>query len=135
MPAGKRVSATDMLTQRRKGEETSQPPDTATSQRHDDPTSSAPVPTTTQETYERITVYLRPAQRAWLEEVLDKEVRDAKGKPIKSISVSDIIRLAIDRLQGAVQDENYPLLQELIWAANRDAETFAGRKNWGLPKR
>lgn len=97
-------------------------------------TSSSPAAPTPGETYERITVYVRPGQRSWLEDVLDTEVRDAAGKRIRSISASDIIRLAIDRLQGAVQDEDYPLLQELIGAANRDAETFAGRKNRGLPK-
>ena len=86
------------------------------------------------QSYERITVYVRPGQRGWLEDVLDREVRDASGKPIRSISASDIIRMAIDELQGAVQQEGFPLLQELILAANRDAETFSGRKNRGLPK-
>jgi len=100
----------------------------------DDTTSSTLAAVTPPETYERITVYVRPGQRGWLEDVLDKEVRDALGKPIRSISASDVIRLAIDRLQGAVQEEGFPLLRELILAANKDAETFSGRKNRGLPK-
>lgn len=87
------------------------------------------------QTYERITVYLRPEQRAWLEETLDRQVRDEKGRRIRSLSGSDIVRLAIDRLRAAVDDEGLPLVVELIAAANEDAETFVGRKNRGLPKR
>ena len=110
------------------------PPSPKRPQRPDDTASSTLAAVTPTETYERITVYVRPGQRGWLEDVLDREVRDASGKPIRSISASDIIRLAIDRLQGAVQEEGFPLLQELILAANKDAETFSGRKNRGLPK-
>ena len=122
-----------MLGSQRKTEQLAQ--EDAPAQEQGTKTTSALVPTPPVVTYERATVYLRPGQRQWLEEVLDKQARDAAGKRLKSISASDIVRLAIDRLQGAVQEEGLPLLEELIWAANKDAEIYTGRKNRGIPKR
>jgi hypothetical protein len=140
---GKHVSAADMLNRRRDQptqEQVAEEFQHIASEQTGRASPGSNVPVTSAlvvetPTYERITVYLRPDQRAWLEEVLDRDIRDASHKRIRSISVSDIIRLAIDRLQGAVQEDDFPLLQELISAANRDAETFVGRKNRGIPKR
>src|SRR5947208_2512283 len=114
---GKRVSAADMLGTQRKTDQETGSPEAAVPEHPNVPTSSALVTLAPQ--YERITVYLRPGQRAWLEDVLDKKVRDASGRPIKSISASDIIRLAIELLQDSVDNRHFPLLEELIAAANR----------------
>lgn len=144
--AGKQVSAADMLNpQRRKtfnqppakpleavSEVQAQGPETTSAL--DASKTGSQVVTTPSITYERATVYLRPGQREWLEEVLDKEVRDASGKRIKSISASDIVRLALSRLQDELAG-GLPLLDQLIEQAANDAEVFTGRKNRGLPRR
>ena len=138
---GKRLSAADMLGRSRTEEEADELERFGT--QHVPTTSRDQVNTTTSElvsetppmTYQRVTLYIRPDQDAWLDELLDREVRDASGRRIKSISASDICRLALDRLRADVEAGRLPLVDRLIEQANKDGETFAGRKNRGMPSR
>lgn len=137
---GKRLSAADMLGRKRTeegGDELSRiatQHTPMTSQDQVNTTTSAPVATPTALTYHRTTVYVRPDQSAWLDELLDREVRDASGRRIKSISASDVYRLALDRLRRDIEAGRIALVDRLIEQANKDAEVFAGRKNRGIPK-
>lgn len=76
-------------------------------------------------TYQRVTVFLTPAQRTWLKTT-------GRQLPVDGLSVSDIVRLAVTRLSQAVSD-GLPLLEELTTQAHTDAQTMAGRRNRGLP--
>lgn len=75
--------------------------------------------------YERLTVFLTPAQRQWLK-------RTGRQLPVEGLSVSDIVRLAVNRLNADVA-AGLPLLDELTRQAYGEAETMAGRRNRGLP--
>ena len=77
-------------------------------------------------TYQRVTVFLTPAQRQWLK-------RTAKELP-DGLSASDIVRLAVSRL---TQDEmrGLDLVAHLTDQAHSDAVIFSGRRNRGLPPR
>lgn len=75
--------------------------------------------------YERLTVFLTPAQRQWLK-------RTGRQLPVEGLSVSDIVRLAVNRLNADVAT-GLPLLDELTRQAYGEAETMAGRRNRGLP--
>jgi hypothetical protein len=85
--------------------------------------SVAPAGTAT--TYQRITVFLTPAQRAWLK-------KTGRHLPVDGLSVSDIVRLAVNRLSSDVE-AGLPLLAELVNQAYGEAETMTGRRNRGLP--
>lgn len=76
-------------------------------------------------TYQRVTVFLTPAQRTWLKTT-------GRQLPVDGLSVSDIVRLAVTRLSEAVS-EGLPLLEELTAQAYSDAQTMTGRRNRGLP--
>lgn len=75
--------------------------------------------------YERLTVFLTPAQRQWLK-------RTGRQMPVDGLSVSDIVRLAVNRLSADV-NAGLPLVDELTSQAYGEAETMAGRRNRGLP--
>lgn len=75
--------------------------------------------------YERLTVFLTPAQRQWLK-------RTGRQMPVEGLSVSDIVRLAVNRLSADV-NAGLPLVDELTSQAYGEAETMAGRRNRGLP--
>lgn len=88
------------------------------------PAARAPVGDATG-TYQRLTVFLTPAQRTWLKNT-------GRQLPVEGLSVSDIVRLAVTRLSIDV-NEGLPLVEELTALAYSDAETMAGRRNRGLP--
>ena len=77
-------------------------------------------------TYQRVTVFLTPAQRQWLK-LTAKQLPDG-------LSASDIVRLAISRLTLDVTD-GLDLVTNLTDQAHSDAEIFSGRRNRGLPPR
>jgi hypothetical protein len=77
-------------------------------------------------TYQRVTVFLTPAQRQWLK-LTAKQLPDG-------LSASDIVRLAISRLTLDVTD-GLDLVTNLADQAHSDAEIFFGRRNRGLPPR
>ena len=85
-----------------------------------EPTSQPPA------TYQRVTVFLTPAQRQWLK-LTAKQLPDG-------LSASDIVRLAISRLTLDVTD-GLDLVTNLTDQAHSDAEIFSGRRNRGLPPR
>lgn len=76
-------------------------------------------------TYQRLTVFLTPAQRTWLKTT-------GRRMPVEGLSVSDIVRLAVTRLSLDVT-EGLPLVQELTAQAHTEAQTMVGRRNRGLP--
>ena len=77
-------------------------------------------------TYQRVTVFLTPAQRQWLK-LTAKQLPDG-------LSGSDIVRLALSRLtQDATR--GLDLVAHLTDQAHSDAEVFLGRRNRGLPPR
>lgn len=75
--------------------------------------------------YQRLTVFLTPAQRQWLK-------RTGRQMPVEGLSVSDIVRLAVNRLSADV-NAGLPLVDELTSQAYGEAETMTGRRNRGLP--
>jgi hypothetical protein len=77
-------------------------------------------------TYQRVTVFLTPAQRQWLK-VTAKQLPDG-------LSGSDIVRLALSRLAQDVTG-GLDLIGNLTDQAHSDAEVFSGRRNRGLPPR
>src|SRR6478752_7361462 len=77
-------------------------------------------------TYQRVTVFLTPAQRQWLK-LTAKQLPDG-------LSGSDIVRLAVSRLTLDVTD-GLDLVANLTDQAHSDAEVFSGRRNRGLPPR
>ena len=77
-------------------------------------------------TYQRVTVFVTPAQRQWLK-LTAKQLPDG-------LSASDIVRLAISRLTLDVTD-GLDLVTNLTDQAHADAEIFSGRRNRGLPPR
>ena len=77
-------------------------------------------------TYQRMTVFLTPAQRQWLK-LTGKQLPDG-------LSISDIVRLAVSRLSLDVTD-GLNLVANLTDQAHADAEIFSGRRNRGLPPR
>ena len=77
-------------------------------------------------TYQRVTVFLTPAQRQWLK-LTAKQLPDG-------LSGSDIVRLAVSRLTLDVTD-GLDLVGNLTNQAHSDAEIFSGRRNRGLPPR
>ena len=76
-------------------------------------------------TYQRLTVFLTPAQRSWLKTT-------GRQLPVEGLSVSDIVRLAVNRLRAEV-GRGLPLVEELAALAHSDAQTMTGRRNRGLP--
>jgi hypothetical protein len=103
-----------------------------------EPTASAPeqhpIPAVTEVTrrpvaqYEKISSFITPEQRQWLKDV----VREAG---IDGLSGSDVVRLALARLQDDAASGELSPTEELIEQAYREAEQFPGRKNRGLPPR
>jgi hypothetical protein len=72
-------------------------------------------------------VFLTPEQRRWLKET-------AKALPVEGLSASDVVRLAINRLWGEVED-GLELVEALTTQAHKEAVTLIGRRNRGLPPR
>ena len=74
--------------------------------------------------YLRKTVFLRPDQNDWL--------KKTKRALPDELSASDVVRLAVDRLMNDNLTTTQ-LVGELSRQAHKDAESFTGRKNRGLP--
>jgi hypothetical protein len=68
---------------------------------------------------------MTPSQRRWLKDT-------TKTLPVDGLSASDIVRLAVNRLQADV-DAGLQLVEALTAQAHTEAETLAGRRNRGLP--
>jgi Arc/MetJ-type ribon-helix-helix transcriptional regulator len=119
---GKRVSVADILSQgraRTAGAELPAAPagSTAASERQDVETSK----------YKRVTVYLTDEQHRWA-----KTAARAAGD--ESLSASDVIRLAVARLQEA-QAGGLDLGRELAEQAWAEVQVYRGRAKRGLPPR
>jgi Arc/MetJ-type ribon-helix-helix transcriptional regulator len=120
---GKRVSASEMLNRGRARTAGAELPasapagSTATSERQDVETSK----------YKRVTVYLTAEQRQWA-----KQAARAAGD--ESLSASDVIRLAVTRLQQA-QADGLDLGRELAEQAWAEVAVYRGRAKRGLPPR
>jgi len=69
-------------------------------------------------------VFFTPEQRHWIK-------LTAKGLP-DGLSMSDVVRLAVARLQIDVAD-GLDLAPALSAQAHADAQIFTGRRNRGLP--
>ncbi len=76
--------------------------------------------------YEKAAVFLTPEQRQWLRST-------SKALPVGGLSMSDLVRLAVERLRTSVDDGELRLLDELTAQAHDEAKRFAGRRNRGLP--
>ena len=116
---GKRVSVADILSQGRSRTAGAEPPagSTAASERQDVETSK----------YKRVTVYLTDEQHRWA-----KTAARAAGD--ESLSASDVIRLAVARLQEA-QAGGLDLGRELAEQAWAEVQVYRGRAKRGLPPR
>ena len=100
----------------------------------DEPVALEPAPEVTRrpvaQSYVKAGFFIRPDQRSWLNEVAAR----AKLDGIDGISGSDVVRLALARLQAEV-GEGLLLTDELVVQAHTEVERFPGRKNRGLPQR
>ena len=105
------------------GDQATKPLDDQTSTRQSVQSASNGHPAAT---YQRVTVFLTPAQRQWLK-------LTAKQLP-EGLSGSDIVRLAVSRLTLDVTG-GLDLVSNLTDQAHSDAEIFSGRRNRGLPPR
>lgn len=87
--------------------------------------------------YMKTSVFVRPDQRLWLNEVAAR----AKLDGIDGISASDVVRLALAQLRervdrdGQGSDAQNDLIDQLGAQAHEEAARFPGRKNRGLPQR
>jgi Arc/MetJ-type ribon-helix-helix transcriptional regulator len=77
-------------------------------------------------TYHRTTVYLTDEQRQWLRRAAAKAQLEGL-----TVSASDVIRLALSRLQEQVPDKQ--LHQDLIAHVLAEAQQYPGRAKRGLP--
>ncbi len=75
--------------------------------------------------YEKAAVFLTPEQRQWLKAT-------SKALPVDGLSMSDLVRLAIEQLRAAV-DDGLPLVDALTSQAHSEAKRLTGRRNRGLP--
>jgi Arc/MetJ-type ribon-helix-helix transcriptional regulator len=77
-------------------------------------------------TYHRTTVYLTDEQRQWLRRAAAKAQLDGL-----TVSASDVIRLALSRLQEEASEKQ--LHQDLVTHVLAEAEQYPGRAKRGLP--
>jgi hypothetical protein len=78
--------------------------------------------------YHRTTVYLTDEQRQWLRRAAAKAQLEGL-----TVSASDLIRLALTRLQEQVSEKQ--LHKELTAHVLAEAERYPGRAKRGLPSR
>jgi hypothetical protein len=76
--------------------------------------------------YHRTTVYLTDEQRRWLRRAAAKAQLEGL-----SVSASDVIRLALSRLQEQVSEKQ--LHQDLVAHVLAEAKQYPGRAKRGLP--
>jgi len=145
MSAGKRVSATDMLSRGRRGasqqQEPTTPPVDESNTRHVDQSTTPPVDPSesavatsssasdraVRATYAKVAVSLTPEQRRWLKTT-------PAALDVEGLSSSDLVRLALTRLRSDI-DDGLPLTDLLIEQAHAEAQELTGRRNRGLPSR
>jgi hypothetical protein len=85
------------------------------------------MPTTSGKAYQRSTVYLTAEQRQWLRRVAGQAQLDDLP-----ISASDVVRLALTRLQDQLGDRE--LRAALIAHVQAEVEEYPGRARRGLPE-
>jgi Arc/MetJ-type ribon-helix-helix transcriptional regulator len=78
--------------------------------------------------YHRTTVYLTDEQHQWLRRAAAKAQLEGL-----TVSASDLIRLALTRLQGQVSEKQ--LHKELTAHVLAEAKLYPGRAKRGLPSR
>ena len=78
--------------------------------------------------YHRTTIYVTDEQWRWLSRLAAQARLDEL-----SLSASDVIRLAIARLQDQLSND-YDLRAELIAHVRAEAKQYPGRARRGLPK-
>jgi Arc/MetJ-type ribon-helix-helix transcriptional regulator len=117
----KSFSAGELLTagRARSGGAKDQADNTQTSERRD-VVNGAPA------RYRRVTVYLTEQQYRWAKRVAASAVDDGP-----TLSASDVVRLALERLKGEGGDLR-PALIEQAWT---EAATYPGRAKRGMPAR
>jgi hypothetical protein len=76
--------------------------------------------------YHRTTIYLTDEQRLWLRRTAGRAQMAGL-----SVSASDVIRLALDRLRTQTSADE--LKRELVEHVLTEAETYPGRAKRGLP--
>lgn len=83
--------------------------------------------------YVKTSFFIRPGQRTWLNTVVAR----AKLDGLDGISASDVVRLALRKLEIQCTDglDSHVLFDQLIEQAHVEADLFPGRKNRGLPLR
>ena len=77
------------------------------------------------QSYQRATFFLTPRQRRWL--------KDTAHDLPAGLSASDIVRLAVSRLESAIEAGEVALVDALVAQAHAEAATHPGRRNRGLP--
>jgi Arc/MetJ-type ribon-helix-helix transcriptional regulator len=82
----------------------------------------------TAKAYHRTTVYLTEEQRQWLRRAAAKAQLEGL-----TVSASDVIRLALSRLQEQVSEKQ--LHQDLVAHVLAEAKQYPGRAKRGLPRR
>jgi Arc/MetJ-type ribon-helix-helix transcriptional regulator len=82
----------------------------------------------TAKAYHRTTVYLTNEQRQWLRRAAAKAQLEGL-----TVSASDLIRLALSRLQNQVSEKQ--LHHDLVAHVLAEAEQYPGRAKRGLPTR
>lgn len=117
-----RVSAWTAEVERLDAQSSSQPANT-TPPLQGDTTERLVAPA--QLTYERATTFLTADQRRWLKDT-------SRSLPVDGLSASDIVRLAVSRLRGDIED-GLELVDALSAQAHEEAATHPGRRNRGLP--
>ncbi len=80
----------------------------------------------TTKSYHRTTIYLTGEQRRWLSQVSARARLDGLG-----LSASDVIRLALARLQNQLSEDE--LRHEVIAHVQAEAKNYPGRAKRGLP--
>jgi hypothetical protein len=85
------------------------------------------MPTTRGKAYQRSTIYLTAEQRKWLRRVAGQAQLDDLP-----ISASDVVRLALTRLQDQLGDRE--LRKALIAHVQAEVEEYPGRARRGLPE-
>ena len=77
--------------------------------------------------YQKVTTSLTPKQHQWIREVAAKA--QLKGL---SINAADVIRLALDRLQEQLPEQE--LRDALVTHVLKEAKEYPGRAKRGLPR-
>jgi hypothetical protein len=85
------------------------------------------MPTTSGKAYQRSTVYLTAEQRQWLRRIAGQAQLDDLP-----ISASDVVRLALTRLQDQLGERE--LRKALIAHVQAEVEEYPGRARRGLPE-